>query len=176
MNEEYTEFINFFKRHNLYNRETFDYLCKNSIHFDYLDKDKHPYIGYHYLTNEEGNLSKIILFVPYIDSKQTILINIHEYIHGIILYNKLGKRYKLGKDAEILSFLFEKIYLLEKQDKNLELFQKNLNKLISESSPIEYKIALEAQEEMLQYYYDYNPSFVKLEEKAKKLAKRYKSK
>ena len=176
MNKQYREFINFFKRHNLYNKETFDYLSKNSIQFDYLDEDKHPYIGYHYLTDEEGNLSKIILFVPYIDSDYTTLINIHEYIHGIILYNKLGKRYKQENDAEILPLLYEKIYLLEKQNKSLELLQENLNKRITETSPIEYKIALDVQNEMLNYYYECNPEFNKLEQKAKKLAKRYKSK
>lgn len=176
MNKPYIEFINFFKKHNLYDKEMFDYLRNNSILFDYLDEDKHPYIGYHYLTDKEGKLTKIILFVPYIDDYHTILINIHEYIHGIILYNKLGKKYKQDKDSEILPLLYEKLYLLENPDKNLEPFKKKLNENITENSPIEYKIALEVQNEIINYYQEYSPNLNKLENKAKKLARKYKSK
>lgn len=176
MNKEYDDFINFFKKHNLYDEQVFDYLRKNSIQFNYLDEDKHPYIGYHYLTDKNGKLTKIILFVPFVDNYHAVLINIHEYIHGITLYNKLGKKVKNDKGAEILPLLYEKLYLLENPNNNLEIFHDNLNERITENSPIEYKIALEVQKEMLHYYYEYNPSFNKLEDKAKKLARRYKGK
>lgn len=176
MNNPYREFINFFKTHNLYDKEMFDYLRKNSIQFDYLDDEKHSYIGCHYLTDNNGKLMKIILFVPYIDNFQTLLVNIHEYIHGISLYKKLGKKIKQCKYSEVLPLLYEKIYLLERKDKNLEIFQEILNKRITESSPIDYRIALEVQSEMLHYYQEYSPSFIKLEDKAKRLTRRYKSK
>ena len=178
MNNPYTEFVNFFKKHNLYDVNIFNYLRYNSIQFDYHDDEKRPYIGYHYLTDKNDILTKIKLYVPYIDSHKTILINIHEYIHGIILYNKLEKKFKQEIDSEILPILYEKIYLLENPSKELEDFLNYLNNRITKDNLnlIQYKIALEVQDEMLKYYNEEKPTFIDLQKKAKKLSRRYKHK
>lgn len=178
MNNPYIEFINFFKNHNLYNENMFNYLRNNSIQFDYLDEEKRPYIGYHYITDKNSILTKIILYVPYIDNQKTILINIHEYIHGIILYNNLEKKFKQGTDSEILPLLYERLYLTENKDKEIENFLNYLNNRISEDplNLIQYKIALEVQQQMLSYYQEKNPNFTELQKKAKKIARKYKAK
>lgn len=176
MNKKYTEFINFFKKHNLYSEEAFKYLIKNTIYFDYREEDKRPYIGYHYLTDKNSILKEIKLYLPYISDYKTLLINIHEYIHALHLYRRLEKKYKKELDSEILPMLYEKIYLLENPNEILEEFLKYLNTLITENSPQEYKIALLVQEELLKYYIEKKPSFEKLQRKARKLTRKYTNK
>ena len=97
----YTEFITFFKKHNLYDKEMFEYIHHNSTKFDYRDEDQRVFIGCYYMCNKQNILQKIKLCVPIIDSPITVLINIHEYLHAIELYNKIGKKYQSNDTKEI---------------------------------------------------------------------------
>lgn len=167
----YEKFINFFKNIGLYDENAFNYLRENSILFDYKDEDQRNMTGYHYYLNKERNLSKINLFVPFIDSEKTLLINIHEYTHGLMLYNYLGKKYKHPKYSEVLPILLEKIYIEENQSEELNKFEKSLNNQITKNSPIEYKIALELQDELYNYY-NKEKNINKLNKQIKKLTRR----
>ncbi|MGN1342477.1 MAG: hypothetical protein ACI4VL_04560 [Bacilli bacterium] len=68
--------------------------------------------------------------------------------------------------------MYEKIYLNENPNEELERYVNMLNQKIIESNQIEYKIALDLQNELLEYYYKIR-NFNKLESKAKKLSKKY---
>ena len=168
----YLKFINFFKNHNLYDEQTFKYIRENAILFDYLEEEKRSFIGCYYNFDKRGCLIKIVIGVPIIKDEQTLLINIHEYIHAISLYSKLGTKCKIGIEREILPLLYEKIYLNENPNEELERYVNMLNQKIIESNQIEYKIALNLQNELLEYYYKIR-NFNKLESKAKKLSKKY---
>lgn len=176
MNEAYTEFINFFKKHNLYNEEAFNYIRNNSKLIDYREEEKREYIGCYYVFDQKKSLNSIKLIVPYITDKITILINIHEYIHAIIFYQHLGKKIKIEEDIEVLPILFEQLYSNELQNPKLQKYLENLNNHIKKTSPIEYQIALAIKQELLTYYYQKNPTFQKLQNKSKKLSKKYKKK
>jgi len=147
----YTDFINFFKKHNLYDEEIFNYINKNSTRFEYDNEELIPFIGCYYIKNSQDILQKIKLYVPYITNQITVLINIHEYIHAIELYKKIGKKFKEDNLKEILPMLYERIYIKENPSKKLEEHLKFLNKKINENSTESYKIALEIQDELLDY-------------------------
>lgn len=171
----YQKFIDFFKRHGLYNQEVFDYLRKNSIQFDYRDTDYQPLIGCFYLT--KGNkLTKINLIVPYINNDITVLINIHEYIHGIIAYKYINKRFSEDLNSETLPILYERIYLEENKDnQTLRKHFDSINDVINESNStdiMKYKIALSIQEKLFDYYTSKHPNIKELSSKAKKLTKK----
>lgn len=173
-NTLYLKFIDFFKKHNLYDEKVFKYIRENAILFDYLEEEKRAFIGCYYSYDKNKCLSKITVVVPIINDERTLLINIHEYTHAIMLYHKLGKPCKIERDIEMLPMLFERIYLEENKNKNLEKYVKGLNESITEDSEIEYQIALKHQKELLEYYLKTN-NFTKLQKKARKLSRKYPS-
>lgn len=172
-NNKYIEFINFLQNHKLYNEDTLRYLRKNMTLFDYRDDEKRNFIGCYCISNNKKLLKEIMLIVPFIDSRITTSINIHEYIHGLTVYDRLNKKFQFDIDCEILPILYEKIYFLEHPCQELEEHEKQTRKIILESNIQKYMIALACQEEML-YYYQQGKSFYDLKKKAKKLSKKYK--
>ncbi len=170
----YNDFINFFKEHNLYNKETFDYIDRNSTKIDYNDEKQAAFIGCYYICNNQNILQKIKLCVPYITSPITTLINIHEYLHAIELYNKIGKKYQKKDTEEVLPMLYELLYFLENPTKELKSYLIALNNKIKNDSEESYKIALSIENELLKYFKEKNPSLKKLQTKVIKLTKEYK--
>ena len=107
----YEKFINFLKKHNLYDEEVIQYWTKNKISFDYLEEESRCLIGCYYKI-ENKILTKISLIVPFIDNDKTVLINIHEYAHALELYSELGKIYEDKVELrEIHAREMEKVYL-----------------------------------------------------------------
>ena len=166
----YQKFINFLKEHNLYNEEVVEYWKNNRTLFDYRDEEKRGFIGCFYQYKKEY-LTKIHLIVPFINNDKTILINIHEYIHLLTLYNKIGKKYKIGDDKEVLPFLYERIFIKENKTDELLNYYQYLNKTIIEDNKEEYLIALNLSEILLKEYN--NDNIYKLDKKSKKLTKKY---
>lgn len=173
MTNYYNEFIDFFKRHNLYDKVIFDYINSNSIKFDYRDDEKRPFIGCYYICNKQNILQNIKLYVPFIDSPITTLINIHEYIHAIESYNKIGKIYQKENTEETLPILYELLYFEENPSKELEHHLIYLNSKINNDSKESYKIALSIKNELLKYYKEENPNLTKLQRKAKQLSRKH---
>lgn len=167
----YQKFISFFKSHQLYDEEMFRYFQNNSLLFDYRMEEYIDFIGCFYAFDKKI-LKSIKLVVPYIMDDKTILINIHEYIHAILFYQRLGKGCEVGLDREILPMLYEKIYLLENPSQELEKYEQYLNHFIYKNDDIEYIIALELQEELLDLYFK-GANMHQLDKKAKRLVKRY---
>ncbi len=171
MNIYYNNFINFFKRHNLYDEEIFDYLRENSFMFDYRDDDYRPFTGCNYII-KNGYLDKINLVVPFFDNDITSLINVHEYVHGIISYNYLGKKYSIGNDAEVLPMMFEKLYILESNNPELMDYGKSLDSMISKDDFSHY-LGLLYRDIMIELY-NKGKSFSSLNKRAKVLTKLHK--
>lgn len=138
--------------------------------FEYLEEEKRIFIGC-FWCYENGRLSKISLGVPFMDNDITVLINIHEYVHGIMSYRKLGKKWKPGIDIEILPILYEKIYILENPSEQLVAYGKMLDRMIDEDADMKYKLALKYRDELIQLY-DNGMSFDKLDRNAKRLVRK----
>ena len=126
----YQKFIDFLKKYGLYDEKIFHYIMDNAVYFDYLDDELRNSIGV-YCIYQQNKLFKIVLYVPYITDDKTVLINVHEYVHAFLLYPKLGTKYKMGIDCEVLPFYFENLYILENPNIGLEEFKQRLNQSIS---------------------------------------------
>lgn len=163
----YRKFIEFLKEHGIYNEEVFNYFYENSTRFDYLDDEWRPFIGVYYQTNGDV-LSKIKTIVPYINDDKTVLINIHEYIHVYMIYNKINDYVKIKTlDREVLPIFFEKVYVKENPTDELIKYQDYLDESIYNAGEEEYLLALKLSDELMNEYD--NQSVGKLNFKVKKL-------
>lgn len=162
--------IDFFKRHNLYNEDMFNYFSMNTTMIDYQDPDQRIFIGTFYILDKNSKLIKIHLNIPYVYDDKTMLISIHEIVHAILLYKKIKKKVDLGLDKEALSMLYEKIYVNEINTPEIIKYSKKLDSCIEEKHE-EYVFGLNVREELLKNYnYDINS----MDKIAKRLARRYK--
>ena len=165
------ELIEFFKRHNLYEKEMFDYFSKNSTMIDYDDEEQRIFIGTFYGVNKNNNkLVYIHLNIPYVYDDKTMLISIHEFIHAILLYKNINKKLKLDISYESLPMLYESIYINEKNNKNLLEYRNYLDSLITPNEKA-YMFGLTVRDEL---YHNYNYNIDKMNKLVKKLVKKYK--
>lgn len=164
------DLINFFKRHNLYNKEMFDYFSKNANMIDYRDEEQRILMGCFYIFDKKKRLKSIHLNVPYIYDDITMLISIHEFIHAIMMYKFINKKVNIGIDKEVLPMLYEKIYINENNNPILIEYEKKLNKLINPKDDKEYVIGLALRDQLIE---NYNYDFDKLNKKVKKLVRKY---
>lgn len=163
--------IDFFKRHNLYDKEMFDYFSEHSTMIDYQDDEQRLFIGCLCYINNKKKLINIHINIPYVYDDITMLISIHELVHAIMLYKYLNKKIKLDVEIEILPMLYEKIFIDEINSQQLIEYEEYLNKQIDTSKHKEYTLGLKIRDELLKSY-DYNID--KLNKKVKKLVKKYK--
>ena len=165
----YTELVNFFKKHNLYDEKTFNYLNRNKIIVDYREIESRSEIRCYNLT-KNNILSKVWICVPTIYDSKTLLINIYIYMHAILLCKQLGTKTNDKRNNQILAMLYEKIYVEENPNSELTEYLNTLNEYTREKGPLNDKIALGVQQELLEYYNSKNPDLEDLQKKAKKLS------
>lgn len=163
--------IDFFKRHNLYEKEMFDYFSNNSSMIDYQDEEQRMFIGTFYGVNKKNNkLVYIHLNIPYVYDDKTMLISIHEIVHAILLYKKINKKIKLDISYETIPMLYESIYINENNNNKLLEYRNWLDSLITPEEK-EYMFALNVRDEL---YRNYNYDIDKMKKLVKKLVKKYK--
>ncbi len=162
----YRKFIEFLKKHGIYDKEIVDYFMANSTKFDYRIEEDRTFIGVYYVI-KNNILDKIKVVVPYLNDDKTVLINIHEYVHLYKYYNKLGKLCHIGKDKEVLPIFYEKLFVKENPTKELIDYHNNLNESINNSKDEEYLLALRLSTELMNSYD--NENINKLNVKVKKL-------
>lgn len=165
------DLIDFFKRHNLYDKDMFDYLSYNSTMIDYKDPDQRCFIGCFPVFDKKNKLIKIHLCVPYVYDDITMLISIHELVHGITLYKKINKKCDIGIDCEVIPMLYEKIYINENNNSELINYANKIDDMINTENDIKYMLGLILRDELIDKYY---PDIKKLEKQVKKLVKIYK--
>ena len=166
-----SEIIDFFKRHNLYEEKMFNYLQENSIMIDYRVEEHRAFVGCFCQYEKNSNiLLKFNLCIPFDYNDVTRLVCIHEIVHGICAYKKLNKHFDLGNSCEVLPFLYEGLYVIEKQSEELNNYLKYLDSCIEEHSDEKYKIALYLRNELLDNYED---NFDKMDRLSKRLTLRY---
>ena len=164
--------IDFFKRHNMYDEKTFKYLQNNSTMIDYRNAEERAFIGCFYILNKKEELERLQINIPYVYDDITALINIHEIVHGIENYSKLGKKFKKDITIETLPILYEYIFITESQSSELKSYGKYLDKMIETSNELEYLFALKVRLELLNKY-QYNMK--KMQKLTKKLSREYKN-
>ena len=163
------EIIDFFKRHNLYDEEMFKYLDSHTDMIDYYNNpEARVCIGAGHHT-ENGRVVRLRICIPYPVDYKTTLICIHEIVHGIIEYKHLNKKPIEEIRKEALPFVYEKLYLDEINNEDMNKFEDYLNDFnVDKNNP--YSFALYARDCLVE---NYNKDFKKMDKLSKKLVKKY---
>lgn len=169
----YTKFINFFKNYGLYDEKMFNYIWRHSVFYNDLETECNDCTGIYYIFDKNKKLLKFNLIVPYIDNEKTLFINIHEYMHAIYAYYNLGQKIIIDETTEVLSLLFENLYLDEFYSKSLDEYKNKLNIIRNNSCEEKYIVGLKIADELL-INYKKNLSLKELNKKSKRLLKKYK--
>lgn len=167
----YKKFIDFLQKYNLLDKESFVFISNHTTNIDYNNLEERNTIGCYYNINEEGILKDFKVYVPEIIDERTTIINIHEYIHALILYKHLNKKCEIGLEKEVLPLMYEKIYVIENEELSLREHEKALRETINEMNNDEYIIGSKVAEQLI---LNKKESIETLNEKAKKLVREYK--
>ncbi len=163
--------INFFKRHNLYEKEMFDYLQNQTDIIDYDDEDVRIFIGCAYNVDQiTGKILGLRICIPIAYDDITTLISIHEIAHGIWGYKKLNKKYE-SLEVELFPMKLERIYLSERASARLNNYANFLDSTIDENSDERYRFALHNRDKLDNSTLS---SFKSIDKHTKKLAKIWK--
>ena len=147
----HNEFVLFLKKYNIYDEEIYRYYLENANRFDYYNDDfLRNFIGCSLIIdNKHNGLKQIIPTVPYPVDDVTTLINIHEYVHLFSIYNKLGKKYKKDISEEVLPIFYEKLFVLENGNSNLNNYEKQLDEIALKENDERYLLALKISQYLL---------------------------
>ena len=121
------ELIRFLKEQNLYREEFFKFM-EGKIKVVSYDTPIEWFGCFPLIEN--GILTDIRLLVPEIKTQKNLLVNIHEYVHAIELFDELGTVYKDRREArESRASNYEKIYLENKKAEKVVDYYVICNKL-----------------------------------------------
>ena len=163
----YRKFIEFLKEHGIYDEDIVLYYRNNWELFDYLDDELREDIGTGYVFSH-NELLEMHPFVPIMNSDLTVLINVHEYIHVYMNYDKLNTIANVSnKDNEVLPIFYEKVYIKENLSNELVEYYEDLNGKIERNPEERYVLAMKISDELL-CSYD-NQNIKQLNRKVKRL-------
>ena len=164
------EIVDFFKRHNMYDEEMFNYLENNTTMLDYRDPEQRDFVGCFYIQNKKNILRALHINIPYVYDELTALIDVNGITHGIESYYRIGKKFKKNITIEVLPILYEKLYILDNNSDRFIACGKYLDEMIGRDSPEEYLLALKMRDELLK---NYNYDMREMQKLSKKLVKKY---
>lgn len=121
--------VDFLKSENLYDDDIFTYYVNNMKFVDDPNILNGCFYGM-FIDEKFGELLSFKGIVPKICNLFTLLINIHEYMHAILLFKNLGLPFTESLDDEVLPIAFERLYVekyaLDDEKTVFESYQKNL--------------------------------------------------
>ena len=162
------DLIEFFKKHNMYDKEMFDYFSFNTIMIDYRDEDQRALPKCFYTRDKNDRITNVYLYLPYIYDDVTMLVSIHVITQAIILYSQLNKKIKPDIDLNTLPMLYEWVYAKERNNPALFKYIDYLDSFISDEDK-DYCDSLAVREEL---YDNYSADMNKMSKMAKKLIKK----
>ena len=138
--------ITFLKKYNLFDEEKYNYLINNAFMVDTsmaLD-----FIGCFYLKNEWKVITKVRLCLPRLDSDIAVMLTIHEYVHGFIMYDKIGSSYSTKASEEVLPMLYEFLYFLENRTPEMEQYRKIVDDINNNGVCFKHKLGFIMKDEL----------------------------
>lgn len=165
----FDRFIDFITRHNLYDNKSFIAISNRTTNIDYNNEQARDFIGCFYKV-ENDIITDFKVCVPKIIDIRTLFINIHEYVHALIIYNSLGKKEDIGLEKEVLPLMYEEMYAVFDDEISIKDYLKDHCEMINEMNSEEYTIASKIKDKIIYKYNDLDKQL----ECAKKLVKIYK--
>ena len=165
----FDKFIDFITRHNLYESKSFIEISNKTKNINYNNEESRDFIGCFYKVENEI-ITDFNVCVPQIIDEQTLLINIHEYVHALIIYNSLGKKEDIGLEKEVLPMMYEEMYVVESDEISTKKYLIQQKEMINEMNSEEYIIGSQIKDKIIYMYPDLETQL----KNARLLAKTYK--
>ena len=142
------EITEFFKRHNLYNEEMFEYLKEHTDWIDYRDEDERWHIGHGiYVHPKTRKIIRFRICIPEIRDDMTLITALHEIAHGIWSYIYMVNGIKYSEDeSELFPFLVERAFLEEHKSQKLSDLINKLDSLVDDKDDIRYRYAKDVRD------------------------------
>lgn len=168
------KFINFLKKHDLYDEKVLKYIAEQSVD---IDIDSHDFLlgsCHTVINNNNGKLEQIIPCMPNIMDDYSVMIAIYTYVNTLLLLPKLNKTY----DNELfynyfLPLFYKKIYILENPSDELLMYEKTMRERLLKFSPNNFKYIFELIDSLTCNYNKNSYDSRKIAKKAKRLARTY---
>lgn len=163
-------FFEFIHKHGIYDEKVFKYYLDNAYTFDYYNEEfLIPAIGCTLIIKNKI-LKEITPIIPNEVDEITSLINVHEYVHTLCLYSRLNKRWKKEAYDEVLPIFYEKLFIKEYGNTNLENYGNILDNAAIKDGNKEYITSIKVCDELLSNYK--HDGIDCISKKAKKLYKK----
>ena len=130
--------VNFFKKHNLYDKKMFSYFEAYGEMVDYYDPNENYTIGVgHDMRDGKLNRFSVVLPIP-VDEISTTACIFH-LTEAIEAYKHLGKEFDSKVSVEAIPMLYEKLYVEEANDARLTAHKYLLDTAVTSNSPEKYR-------------------------------------
>ena len=106
------KYIDYLKKTEIYNEKVLNYLKDNTKVIEYSE-DANDFLGTFPQVDENNILTGIKMCVPKMTNDITVGMNIHEYVHALMLYRNLNKEYVEDKQADLMPTFYELNYYKE---------------------------------------------------------------
>ena len=138
--------INFFNKYEFYDKKIFEYIEKNSMIID-INRDKNlVFIGC-FPKVEKDILVGFKIILPKIVDDKTLFIWLHEYLHAISLYKKIGLEYFEDCNEEVMPVCYEKLFVLD--NPRFASYYEERDNYLKNTDIMSYKIALEKRDSLV---------------------------
>lgn len=163
------KYINFLKKHEIYDEKCIRYLHRHSVKINYQDMSL---IGCTLDIDRKGRLRSFIPCVPYLYNDKMVAIYIYVYVQALELIPKLGKKYEDNFLDQLLPLFYLKLYLTENANEALWTYDQSIRNTLLEDQTNQSKILLQSLDRLIGNYYQENSEAKKMGKKAKRLAKK----
>lgn len=171
------KFIDFLKKHNLYDEKLFKYICEQSISID-SQLDVHDFLLGSCQTvinhKRHDKLEQIIPCMPKLVDDKSVAIAIYTYVNALMLVPKINKTYKEDLFYHyFLPMFYEKIYILENPNSELLVYEENMRNILLKDGANNFKTIFNLVDESTCNYNQRKYDNERLIRKSKRLAKAY---
>ena len=169
----YIKFINFLKKHNLYDDKFFKYFWKESIFISLFDDDYSFLIGGTAIVVDRKNrITNITPHMPYINCDKSVAIGIYTYVQALIQITRIGKKENYDVYYNyILPMFYEKIYINENFNDELFYYENKMRNNLSKDNFDFYTNILNSVDSLFYSYSKKKLNEKQIARRAKRLAK-----
>lgn len=173
--EFYSKFVNFLKKHELYDEKVFQYIWEKALMLDYRDEDYSFLLGScGIVIDRKRNLLDIQPCLPFLMDDKAVAMAIYAYINSLMLIPKVGRKYKENMvNNYVLPMFYEILYILENPTKQLLTYEQNMRNDLLKYGSHNYKTILNCVDQLVESYKIDNSSNKQIVRKAKRLARNY---
>lgn len=166
------KFLDFLKRHSLYDEKVLKYVNEQAIDSDINEHDFLLGSCHIFVNNKTGKLEQIIPCMPNLMDDYSVMIAIYTYINALLLMPMIGKSYDDNLFLHyFLPLFYKKIYILENPTSELLVYEDKMRERLVKYSPDKFKFIFDLIDELTSNYNKNNVDNKQMAKKIKRIAR-----